>query len=79
MHVILRYAWIPSFIAIIICVGVGGKHLKEQTPAEPSDARTIISFASLIAGYMLPFGSTLGDYAVYMPPKAPRQVSSHIF
>ncbi|KUJ10418.1 putative purine-cytosine permease FCY2 [Mollisia scopiformis] len=72
MHLILRYAWMPSLVAIIICVGVGGKHLKDQAPTEPPKASTIISFASLIAGYMLPFGSTLGDYAVYMPPSAPR-------
>lgn len=74
MHVFLRYAWIPSVIAIIICVGVGGKHLKQQAPTEPVTAQTIITFASLIAGYMIPFGSTLGDYVVYMPPSAPRLV-----
>lgn len=72
MHSILRYAWIPALIAITICVGVGGKHLKHQAPTVPADARTVISFASLIAGYMLPFASTLGDYAVYMPPTAPK-------
>ncbi|TVY21373.1 Purine-cytosine permease fcyB [Lachnellula arida] len=72
MHAILRYAWIPTLIAIIICVGAGGKHLKQQVPTLPTDAATVISFASLIAGYNLPFGSTLGDYAVYMPPNAPR-------
>ena len=72
MHAILRYVWIPSLIAIVICVGVGGNNLKNQAPTEPAEARTIISFASLIAGYNLPFSSTLGDYAVYMPPNAPK-------
>ena len=72
MHEILRYAWIPTLIAIIICVGAGGKHLKQQVPTVPVDAATVITFASLIAGYNLPFGSTLGDYAVYMPPNAPK-------
>lgn len=72
MHAILRYAWLPSLVAIVICVGVGGKNLKNQARTEPATARDIISFASLIAGYYLPFGSTLGDYAVYMAPNAPK-------
>jgi purine-cytosine permease-like protein len=72
MHMGLRYAWIPALVAIVICVGVGGKNLKNQAPTEPATPRPIISFASLVAGYMLPYGSTLGDYAVYMPPNAPK-------
>ncbi|RDW91687.1 putative purine-cytosine permease FCY2 [Coleophoma crateriformis] len=72
MHVFLRYAWIPSVVSIIISVGVGGKHLKHQATVEPLTAQTVITFASLIAGYMIPFAGTLGDYVVYMPPNAPR-------
>jgi amino acid permease len=34
IHAYLRYAWIPALIAIIICVGVGGKHPKEHAPTE---------------------------------------------
>lgn len=72
MHITLRYAWIPALIAIVISVGTGGNKLKQQVATEPSNPQAVISFASLIAGYMLPYGSTLGDYAVYMPPNAPK-------
>lgn len=74
MHVFLRFAWIPAVNVIIICVGVGDKHLKQQVATEPVTPRTIISLASLVAGHMLPFDSTLGDYVVYMPPTAPKYV-----
>jgi purine-cytosine permease-like protein len=72
MHAYLRYAWIPALIAIVICVGVGGKYLKEHAPAEAPEASTVISFASIIAGYMIPFVSTCGNYTVYMPLTTPK-------
>jgi purine-cytosine permease-like protein len=74
MHTYLRYAWISAHIAITICVRVGGKHLKEHASTEAPEASTVINFASIIAGYMVPFVSTIGDHAIYMPPTKPRYV-----
>lgn len=72
IHHYERWAWIPAFIAIVITIGSGGSKLKEQVPAVTSDGPTIITFISLIAGYMLPYSTTVGDTAVYLGPNAPK-------
>ncbi|KAI7976493.1 hypothetical protein EIK77_003308 [Talaromyces pinophilus] len=72
IHHYERWAWIPAFIAIVITIGSGGSKLKEQVPAVISDGPTIITFISLIAGYMLPYSTTVGDTAVYLGPNAPK-------
>ncbi|CAK7216718.1 hypothetical protein SCUCBS95973_002901 [Sporothrix curviconia] len=73
IHHYERWAWIPALIAIVITVGVGGSKLHEQAPvADPVAAPTVITFISFIAGYMLPYSTTIGDIAVYMGPRPPR-------
>lgn len=72
IHHYERWAWIPAFIAIVITIGSGGSKLKEQVPAIATDGPTIITFISLIAGYMLPYSTTVGDTAVYLGPNAPK-------
>lgn len=72
IHHYERWAWIPAFIAIVITIGSGGSKLKEQVPEVTSDGPTIITFISLIAGYMLPYSTTVGDTAVYLGPNAPK-------
>lgn len=72
VHMYLRWSWIPCVISLIICCGVGGSNLKKQVATAPAEATTYITFASLLAGYYIPYGSTVGDLAVYMPKTAPR-------
>lgn len=71
IHHYERWAWIPALIAIVITLGVGGSKLHEQAPTEPVTAPTVITFISFIAGYMLPYSTTIGDIAVYMGPRPP--------
>jgi purine-cytosine permease-like protein len=72
IHQYERYAWIPALIANLVAVGCGGKDLKEQTPSTKPSGQTVMIFISFIAGYMLPYSSTVGDIAVYFNPKAPK-------
>jgi len=71
IHRYARWAWAPAIVAIVVTIGSGGKKLKEQAPASPVSAPTVITFISFIAGYMLPYCTTVGDVAVYLGPKAP--------
>lgn len=72
IHQYERYAWVPSLIAILVTVGCGGSKLKEQSPPSKPTGQTVMIFISFIAGYMLPYSSTVGDVAVYFSPKAPK-------
>ena len=72
LHTYERWAWIPAVLALLICTGLGGNKLHLQAPTESPAVTTVFSFISLIAGYMLPFASTVGDFAVYMPPNSPK-------
>ncbi|KAF2491278.1 putative purine-cytosine permease FCY2 [Lophium mytilinum] len=72
IHQYERYAWIPALIAILVAVGCGGNKLKEQAPPVAPSGQTVMIFISFIAGYMLPYSSTVGDIAVYFSPKAPK-------
>lgn len=73
IHHYERWAWIPALIAMVVTTGSGGSKLHMQVQvSEPADAKTAITFISLIAGYMLPYSTTIGDVAVYLGPRAPR-------
>lgn len=73
IHHYERFAWIPALIAILVTVGCGGSKLHNQVVAtEPLAAPTAITYISFIAGYMLPYSTTIGDVAVYLGPKPPR-------
>jgi len=73
IHIYERFCWIPVFVAIIIAVGCGGKNLTLQTvPEEPATVQAVLSYASLIAGFMIPFGGIVSDFAIYISPSAPR-------
>lgn len=73
LHIYERYSWIPVFVATLILVGCGGKKLRHQTvPEAPATAQSVLSFASLIAGFMLPFGGTVSDFGIYIDPFASR-------
>ncbi|KAF7360437.1 NCS cytosine-purine permease [Mycena venus] len=46
-------AWIPIVIIFLIAVGLGGKDFQHVPPGEPATAPTILSFAAVIAGFVL--------------------------
>ncbi|KAI0147168.1 permease for cytosine/purines, uracil, thiamine, allantoin-domain-containing protein [Xylariaceae sp. FL1272] len=68
LHQYERYSWIFSLIAIIITTGVGGNQLYKQAETAPASPATIISFAGVIAGYMVPWATLSSDIAVYCDP-----------
>lgn len=72
MHLYERWSWIPILIAIVICVGCGGKHLSNQTVFEPATVASVFGFGSLCAGFMIPFGGIVSDFAIYISPAASR-------
>ncbi|KAF9236040.1 permease for cytosine/purines, uracil, thiamine, allantoin-domain-containing protein [Melanogaster broomeanus] len=68
-----RVAWFPVLIAFLVALGVGGKNLFNAQPAEPATADTILSFASVIAGFVITFAAMASDFTMYYEPT----VSSH--
>jgi purine-cytosine permease-like protein len=64
-----RYFWIPVLISLVITLGCGGDKLYLQAEAAPADASTILSYGSLMAGFMVPYGGIVSDFAVYISPK----------
>jgi NCS1 nucleoside transporter family len=71
LHIYERWAWIPALIALIIATGCGGKGLGQQLEAPAATAPQILSFGSLVAGFMLPWAALASDFSTYMHPKAP--------
>ncbi|KAL1956940.1 hypothetical protein VTO42DRAFT_6687 [Malbranchea cinnamomea] len=71
LHQFERYCWIPTLIAIIIATGYGGKHLSNQVSPPPADAASILSFAGLIAGFLVPWATLSSDFCTYISPKIP--------
>ena len=72
LHQYERFAWIPAVIIIIIATGCGGKHLSKQQIMPEPGAPAILSFAALIAGFLIPWGALASDYVTYMDPNTPR-------
>lgn len=70
LHTYERYAWIPASISIIVAVGCGGKELtKQASPPEPAAASAILSFAMIIASYMIPWACLASDFTTYLKPE----------
>ncbi|KAK3390945.1 permease for cytosine/purines, uracil, thiamine, allantoin-domain-containing protein [Podospora didyma] len=69
VHLFERWTWIPSLLAFIIAVACGGKQLRLQSEAEPATARQVLSYGSLVAGYLITFGGTVSDYSIYHKPE----------
>ena len=75
LHIYERYAWIPAFIATIVAVGTGGKHLVNQaTPEVAPPASAVLSFAMIIASYMIPWACLASDFTTYLKP----EISSYV-
>ncbi|KAK1826759.1 hypothetical protein QBC39DRAFT_316262 [Podospora conica] len=68
VHLYERWSWIPNLICLVIAVGLGGHHLRHQSPAPPATAPQVLSFGCLIAGYFITFGGTSSDLFIYHDP-----------
>ncbi|KAI0827161.1 cytosine-purine permease [Trametes gibbosa] len=71
--VIHRYetvAWIPSVIAFIVMLGLGGKHLTEAPVPPPPTAAAVLSFATTTASSVISWCMMTPDYGVYHTNKA---------
>ncbi|KAF7318933.1 NCS cytosine-purine permease [Mycena chlorophos] len=71
LHRYERFAWVPVFIIFLIAVGLGAKNFRNIPPVEPPAAQTILSFAAVIAGFVLTWSPLSSDFSCYMPPDAP--------
>ncbi|KAJ7485496.1 permease for cytosine/purines, uracil, thiamine, allantoin-domain-containing protein [Mycena latifolia] len=74
LHWYERIAWIPVVIIFLIAVGLGGKNFQHFAPVEPATAPTILSFAAVIAGFVLTWSPLASDFSCYMRPDAPRYI-----
>jgi len=72
LHLICQYIWIPNSICLFILVGCAAKGLHNQAPVTPSGASPYLSTVAICASNMATWGTIIGDYACYMPAKAPR-------
>lgn len=59
-----------------MAVGLGGKNFAHIAPVEPATAPTILSFAAVIAGFVLTWSPLASDFSCYMLPNAPRYLST---
>ncbi|EXA30167.1 hypothetical protein FOVG_18431 [Fusarium oxysporum f. sp. pisi HDV247] len=72
LHGFARYAWIPAAFGVVILIGCAGDQLHQQAPSLATGARPWLSLIYLTAGISFAWGGIIGDYACYMPKKAPR-------
>ncbi|KAL0579277.1 hypothetical protein V5O48_002731 [Marasmius crinis-equi] len=66
-----RLAWFPVLVVYVVALGVGGKNLYNVPPAEPVTASRVLSFASVIAGFVVTYSSLASDFTSYYRPDAP--------
>lgn len=72
LHYFEQYSWIPSLFAIIVSTGLAGHTLADQMPVEAPTARSVVSFAALMASLALSWVALVSDFAVYISPSVPR-------
>lgn len=74
-HMYMRYAWLPTLIAISILYGVSASHFDLATPTT-GDVRTRVgnrlSFFSLCFSAAITYAGGAADFFVYCPPSTPR-------
>ncbi|KAG9311781.1 cytosine-purine permease [Chiua virens] len=65
-----RLAWPPVLLAFLVALGVGGKDLAYASvpPAQPATASAILSFAAVIAGFVITFSAMASDFTMYYDP-----------
>jgi len=70
VNVYERYAWLPVLLVYLSLLGEGGSRLKDAPlPAVPATAGTILSFASVIAGFVISYVGLMMDFTAYFTPK----------
>ncbi len=69
LHIYELVSWAPALLCIVIATGCGGSHLSEQTVVAYSGARPIVSFAMVVASYLLPWGAIASDFFIYTDPR----------
>ncbi|KAF5341318.1 hypothetical protein D9758_016174 [Tetrapyrgos nigripes] len=63
-----RLAWIPVLVCFLVALGLGGKHLSTPAPAEPATAASVLSFGSVIAGFVISWAPLASDFTSYYKP-----------
>ncbi|KAK7437505.1 hypothetical protein VKT23_018577 [Stygiomarasmius scandens] len=66
-----RLAWIPVLVSFLVALGLGGQHLSTTAPSEPATAVSVLSFASVIAGFVITYSSLASDFTSYYRPDVP--------
>lgn len=72
LHLYERYSWIPTLVAIIITVGVGGKNLFLQAETEAPAPRAILTFGSIVISFIISWAPLVSDFSVYVSPEVPK-------
>ncbi|KAH9242077.1 hypothetical protein K456DRAFT_1922654 [Colletotrichum gloeosporioides 23] len=68
LHMWERWQWLPSLIAIVIAVGLGGRNLWKQAEVPSATASQILNYGGLMAGYFITFGGIASDFTAYHNP-----------
>jgi purine-cytosine permease-like protein len=66
-----RLAWLPVLVSFAVALGVGGTHMSAGAAAPPAGAPAVLSFASVIAGFVITYSPLGSDYTTYLDPAAP--------
>lgn len=56
----------------LVALGVGGKQLSSPPASEPTTARAVLSFGSILAGFVLTYSPMGSDYTTYMDTRVSR-------
>lgn len=72
LHLYELYSWVPTLIALLIALGVGGKNLHLQQITEAPSAHTILSFGSIVISFTTAWTCLVSDFSVYISPEVPR-------
>lgn len=70
-----RLSWPPVLLAFVVALGVGGKNLYNAPSfsGEPPSAANVLSFASVLAGFVITYSAMASDFTMYFEPT----VASH--
>ncbi|KAJ8587361.1 NCS cytosine-purine permease [Rhizopogon salebrosus TDB-379] len=63
-----RISWFPVLVAFLVALGISGKDLYNAQPAEPATSVNILSFASVIAGFVITYSAMASDFTMYYDP-----------
>ncbi|KAK5400802.1 hypothetical protein LTR06_011223 [Exophiala xenobiotica] len=72
LHIFETWSWIPTLVALIATLAVGGKHPSSQAEAPPASARAVVTFGSIVASLSISWCAVVSDFAVYVSPTVPR-------